>query len=917
MAEKNEKSKHDVFISYSSKNKNVADAIVADLESHGIRCWYAPRGIMPGQEWATAISDAMAEASVFVLIFTEDSNKSKQVMNEVAMAFKLGLTIVPFKLTDDLMNPELEYYLSRVHWLDALTPPLAESIRSLREHVAVILQKTDDDVLTEDTAEEIGEDIGEDIAEIVRNAKTGDRATSAQELYELLHNEDDEFEPQPEKGANKSFIIIAAAVILLILVGVGGFFFIRNYNIKKNISQGELLFYSQYQGTADNDASRTAFEAAANKGKADVWYYLGALSEREYDYEEAKKDYETGVEQGSALSYIGLGSLYLEGKGVEVDHAHAREMYEEAEALGCVDAELYIGKMVRDGEAGFNADGVTAVSHFEKALESERKDVRALSMLELGKTYQYGLAGIDTDHDKALEWYERAKTEYPYYSGIIDRNIADLYTAKKEKVSADDHYRDALNFFKAAAEAGNADAMLGVAEAYRFGEGTDPDPEEAAVWYDKASKAGNTAGMTGMAELYRDGKGLVCDIDLAYEWFCTAADRGNTDAMISIGDMCAAGLYGAGASGVPDIGLARAWYEKAVALGDGRACRKLGKTYDTDLAELAGESPDHEKAMTYYMQAVEMGDAGAWNDIGDVYEAGNTLSGVSDTNEAMECYEHAAMVGNAEGMSNIADLYLLGKIGPADPVTAVAWYQKAANAEIHSSHAELCLGVVYSSDYLGKPDYVQAEYWFNRAAESGEVSAYYLLGGLYYDGVFGGADYETAAVYFRKGAESGDTDCMHYLGFLYEKGLIASDDSWLEARDWYEKASQAGDVEALTDLGRVYYADGYLQTSYTCWQQAADAGNTDALVYIGCLYLACEGVELNEIEAFGCFEEAAKQGNACGMMMLSYCYEKGYGTDENIEQAEYWQKEAEKAGYGKDRSYEDLQKHIERFTENP
>ena len=143
MAEINRNSKHDVFISYSSKNKNVADAIVADLESHGIRCWYAPRGIMPGQEWATAISDAMAEASVFVLIYTEDSNKSKQVMNEVAMAFKLGLTIVPFKLTDDLMNPELEYYLSRVHWLDALTPPLAESIESLRNHVAVILQKTD------------------------------------------------------------------------------------------------------------------------------------------------------------------------------------------------------------------------------------------------------------------------------------------------------------------------------------------------------------------------------------------------------------------------------------------------------------------------------------------------------------------------------------------------------------------------------------------------------------------------------------------------------------------------------------------------------------------------------------------------------------------------------------------------------
>lgn len=45
---------HDVFISYSSKDKKVADAIVADMEQHNIRCWYAPRDIRPGDEWASA-----------------------------------------------------------------------------------------------------------------------------------------------------------------------------------------------------------------------------------------------------------------------------------------------------------------------------------------------------------------------------------------------------------------------------------------------------------------------------------------------------------------------------------------------------------------------------------------------------------------------------------------------------------------------------------------------------------------------------------------------------------------------------------------------------------------------------------------------------------------------------------------------
>ena len=33
---------HDVFISYSSKDKPIADGITANLEAAGLRCWIAP-----------------------------------------------------------------------------------------------------------------------------------------------------------------------------------------------------------------------------------------------------------------------------------------------------------------------------------------------------------------------------------------------------------------------------------------------------------------------------------------------------------------------------------------------------------------------------------------------------------------------------------------------------------------------------------------------------------------------------------------------------------------------------------------------------------------------------------------------------------------------------------------------------------
>ena len=47
---------HDVFVSYSADDKPTADAVCATLENKGIRCWIAPRDILPGVDWGGAIS---------------------------------------------------------------------------------------------------------------------------------------------------------------------------------------------------------------------------------------------------------------------------------------------------------------------------------------------------------------------------------------------------------------------------------------------------------------------------------------------------------------------------------------------------------------------------------------------------------------------------------------------------------------------------------------------------------------------------------------------------------------------------------------------------------------------------------------------------------------------------------------------
>jgi hypothetical protein len=129
---------HDVFISYSSKDKPIADAVCAILEREGVRCWITPRDVRPGEEWAGAIIRAISGARVVVLIFSASSNTSPQVLREIERAVHGGAAIIPFRIEDTPPSASLEYFISTPHWLDAITPPLeahavrlAESVKSL------------------------------------------------------------------------------------------------------------------------------------------------------------------------------------------------------------------------------------------------------------------------------------------------------------------------------------------------------------------------------------------------------------------------------------------------------------------------------------------------------------------------------------------------------------------------------------------------------------------------------------------------------------------------------------------------------------------------------------------------------------------------------------------------------------------
>lgn len=143
---------HDVFISYSTRDKATADALCAFLEAHKIPCWIAPRDVPPGAVWADALVDAIHLGRVFVLVLSNGACSSKQVLREVAEAAEVEIAILPLRVEEVVPTKAMGYYLKTVHWLDALTPPLEQHLALLVAQVQALLEVSPDEAIPGEVA---------------------------------------------------------------------------------------------------------------------------------------------------------------------------------------------------------------------------------------------------------------------------------------------------------------------------------------------------------------------------------------------------------------------------------------------------------------------------------------------------------------------------------------------------------------------------------------------------------------------------------------------------------------------------------------------------------------------------------------------------------------------------------------------
>jgi adenylate cyclase len=104
----------DIFISYSSKDRQKAEQLTELLSSAGLSVWIDRQGIDVATSWTGEIVDAIDACKALIVLLSPSSVESKNVTREVTLAFERNKKILPLDLEPVTLSRELAYHLAGI-----------------------------------------------------------------------------------------------------------------------------------------------------------------------------------------------------------------------------------------------------------------------------------------------------------------------------------------------------------------------------------------------------------------------------------------------------------------------------------------------------------------------------------------------------------------------------------------------------------------------------------------------------------------------------------------------------------------------------------------------------------------------------------------------------------------------------------
>lgn len=504
---------NDVFISYSTKNSDIANHVRKNFESHGITCWMAPFSIPGGSNYTREIPYGILNSKLAVVIVSLDSLKSVWVQKEIEYIVDNEKILIPFIL-DDIDNDRLE-----------------EPFRSIATSEHVINEKEDRDL------SQLLLSIQRQLARGISAAETNNSDDLLQLGLRDIH----------EDGG------------LLFDAGNAEIYFKKSAELGNATAMRYLAKLVWDIGTKEESEywykqAAEAGDIQAQKRQAARLYYDGPQTPE--NFAKATDMLQKGVGEHYASSLRLCAELLLEKSNPRYNPTLAIQYLEEAIKNGESYASVLLGDIYRDG-IYVTEDPYKAFGLYSSVEEEER-----IAILRMGDCFFQGY-GTEKDLNKAFDYY----ASNCYYNDEYLEKYADClnygYGTKKDRDEAIDAYRqiiidtedsqelkssethmrvlkkrielddgeaetimgkllfddgnfsEAFNMFSRAHMHEDSNGALYLGRCYLNGWGTTINESEAFRLLSRAYSKGVQEAAEDLAECYRKGKGIELDAEKA------------------------------------------------------------------------------------------------------------------------------------------------------------------------------------------------------------------------------------------------------------------------------------------------------------------------------------------------------------------------------------------------------------------
>lgn len=344
------------FFSYSRKDADFVIKLAGDLKKAGINVWVDQLDISPGARWDDSVEKGLQNATGMLVVLSETSAQSENVMDEVSYALGKGKRVVPLLIH----NCEVPFRLARFQRID-----FTKDYDTAFQHLVQTLNAPQTTSVNEQIQPE----------ENFNKQKT---------------QQHDDSVASPAKGKKNFLVPVIAIAALIILLAL--YFFSRNNNSEKSLNA------NNNDSIKNSNDIKSVVNTDTNSSNADLNNNTAGLSTQEMlkkataaklnnNFESTVYWYKQAALAGDKSANINLGNVYdaFAGRQSNVDSA----VYWYLKA------------------AGNNATGYTTQQGLAY-IQQEANANKPACMEFLGHLYMNGYETIPKDDNIAVSWLKKA-----------------------------------------------------------------------------------------------------------------------------------------------------------------------------------------------------------------------------------------------------------------------------------------------------------------------------------------------------------------------------------------------------------------------------------------------------------------------------------------------------------------------------